>query len=72
MESAYRVFYAIPSEGVMELEDHMQYFQDPFWLANKLSNVGFSQTNIYENYDFDKKFKQDSKSHLPVIVAYKD
>lgn len=71
MESAYRVFYAIPPEGVMELEDHMQYFQDPFWLVNKLSLSGFSKINIFESYDFDKRFEQDSKSHLPVIVACK-
>ncbi len=72
MESAYRVFYTIPSEGVMEMEDHMQYFQDPFWLADKLSHAGFSQTNVYENYNIDNKFNQNSKSHLPVIVAYKE
>ena len=67
----YRVFYSIPSEGVMVMEDHRQYFQDPFWIADKLVEVGFIGTKIFDNYDLNKKFTRQSTGYKPVVVGFK-
>jgi len=55
----YRVFYSIPSEGIMEMEDHLQYFQDPFLLKDKLRKVGFNDVKIFDNYEIDSFFTKN-------------
>jgi len=72
MESVYRVFFTIPSEGVMEMEDHKQYFQGPLWLKNKMLEAGFFKVDIYDNYNLNKSFIKKSGGYLPVLVGEKD
>lgn len=69
--SVYRVFYAIPDEGIMEMEDHRQYFQDPFWIAGLMTEEGFSFASVYESYDLSREFQPDSGSALSVVVGVK-
>ncbi|HBG25965.1 MAG: hypothetical protein A2Y10_13855 [Planctomycetes bacterium GWF2_41_51] len=71
MDSVYRVFYAIPDEGVMEMEDHRQYFQNPFWIADRMLEEGFARTKIFDSYERDKEFEPSSGSALSVAVGYK-
>lgn len=70
-DSVYRVFYAIPDEGVMEMEDHRQFFQDPFWIADKMKKVGFARTKVFDSYDLNREFDPVSGSALSVVVGYK-
>lgn len=72
MESVYRVFFTIPSEGVMGMEDHKQYFQDSSWLRNKMLEAGFSKVDILNNYELEKPFIKESGSYLPVLLGKKD
>lgn len=69
MSSVYRVFFAIASEGTMEMEDHWQYFQDSEWLRSKLLESGFFKVDIYDNYNLRLPFLKESGSHLPVLLA---
>lgn len=71
MDSVYRVFYAVPDEGVMEMEDHRQYFQNPFWIADRMKEEGFARTKIFESYGKDKIFDPASGGALSVLVGYK-
>jgi|SRR3989344_1651351 len=71
MESVYRVFFTIPSEGVMEMEDHWQYFQDSTWLKLKMFEAGFSLVNVFDNYNLRTSFRKETGSHLPVLLAQK-
>lgn len=71
-DSVYRVFYAIPDEGVMEMEDHRQYFQDPFWIAERMKEEGFAKTRVFDSYDKEKEFDPLSGSALSVVVGYKN
>ncbi len=72
MDSVYRVFYAMPDEGIMEMEDHRQYFQDPFWIADRMKEEGFASTKIFDSYDKNKEFDPSSGSYRSVIVGYKN
>ena len=72
MDSVYRVFYAIPDERVMEMEDHRQYFQDPYWIAERMKEEGFVRTKVFDSYDKDKEFDPTSGSYRSVVVGYKN
>lgn len=72
MDSVYRVFYAIPDEGIMEMEDHRQYFQNPYWIAERMKEGGFVRTRIFDSYDKDKEFDPASGSYRSVVVGYKN
>ena len=71
VRSAYRIFYSMPSKGIMEMEDHIQFFQDPFLIKDFLVDEGFSKIDIYNNYNLEEIFSEDTSSYLPVIVAKK-
>ncbi len=71
MQSSYRIFYTVPSHGVMVLEDHKQYFQDPFWLEQKLKGSGFSKVDIFDNYNISQHFTEYTNSYKPVVVGLK-
>lgn len=72
MESVYRVFYAMPDEGVMEMEDHRQYFQDPFWISERMKEEGFSRVDVFDSYDKTKKFDPSTGSYQAVVVGHKN
>jgi SAM-dependent methyltransferase len=72
MDSVYRVFYAVPDECIMEMEDHRQYFQNPFWIAEEMKKEGFVRTKIFNSYDKNKEFDLASGSALSVVVGYKN
>lgn len=67
----YRVFYTSPSEGIMVMEDHKQFFQDPFWIVDKLKESGFVSAKIYDNYNLKKGFTKKSIGYKPVVVGFK-
>lgn len=70
--SLYRVFYTIPAEGIMVMEDHEQFFQQPFFLSDRLKCVGFDEIHVFDEYRLDQNFDPATGSHLPVIVAQKN
>ncbi len=68
----YRVFYSMPSEGIMEMEDHLQYFQDPFLIGKELEKAGFDEIKIFDNYDINSVFTKNTDSYKPVVVGIKN
>lgn len=72
MDSVYRVFYAIPKEGVMEMEDHRQYFQDPYWISRIMNEEGFAKTEIFDSYNLNSQFDPSTGNYRCVVVGYKN
>lgn len=69
-ESIFKVLTFVPSKGIIQVNNHRQAFQDPFFLCDIMKKEGFSEQRIFNNFE-TKRFDPKSKSYRSVVVAYK-
>jgi len=71
-DAIYKVAFIKPGEnGILIYEDHSQNFCDPFYLKEKMQDVGFTNIKIIDNFDFSKEVSSQDKVWRTVIVAQK-